>query len=255
MNDTVFYINLDSRTDRRKKMENQFQKFQITNSIRIPAINSESAKVLTDLSDTLLDVRTRNNLNTKSKTSHMDIDGWGAAGCFLSHVKAWKSILERKLEKAWVLEDDANITSVQSINVSSQTPFVWLGLKGNIKTKPQEYGRKEPFLELDYDRTQFGAHAYCIHSSLLPIFLHHAERSISLSVDFFINETCLLNKIYIGYYPLTTTNEFLSFSDIDHFTLVTDKSSSFWKKILPRGVSKIICVACVFIFVYLFFSR
>jgi hypothetical protein len=178
----------------------------------------------------------------------MDIDGWGAIGCFQSHVKAWQSILEKKLENAWILEDDAILTKVQNIYVSPEEPLVWLGLKGTVKTKPREIGREYP--ELEYDRTQSGSHAYCIHSSLIPLLLKHAEEPLGLSVDFFMNEVCLLNKIYVGYYPLTTINEFLSFSDIDHFTLVKDKSS-FWKKGLFLKVSPIICVACIFICLFL----
>ena len=256
MEDTVFYINLDSRVDRRNTMEAQLKKFNIKNAIRIPAINSKSAQVWAELSGfhKVLDVRTQNNLSTKTKTSDMDIDGWGAVGCFQSHVKAWQSILERKLEKAWILEDDAIITSVQSIDVSSQAPMVWLGLKGTIKTKPST-GRTEPFPELEYDRTQFGAHAYCIHSSLIPILLKHSEETLGLSVDFFINEVCLLNKIYVGYYPLTTINEFLSFSDIDHYKIVKDKSS-LWninnKRFKFSLFFKITC-AFIFLFFFLFF--
>jgi len=250
MKDPVFYINLDSRTDRRKTMETQLQKFSVTTVIRIPAINSESARIWAELSGLhkVLDIRTLNNLSTRTKTSDMDIDGWGAIGCFQSHVKSWQSILEKKLENAWILEDDAILTKVQNIHVSPEEPLVWLGLKGTVKTKPREIGRQYP--ELEYDRTQSGAHAYCIHSSLIPLLLKHAEEPLSLCVDFFMNEVCLLNKIYVGYYPLTTINEFLSFSDIDHFTLVKDKSS-FWKKGFFLKVSKIICVACIFICLFL----
>jgi GR25 family glycosyltransferase involved in LPS biosynthesis len=231
-------------------METQLQKFSVTTAIRIPAINSESARVWAELSGIhkVLDIRTQNNLSTKTKTSDMDIDGWGAIGCFQSHVKAWQSVLEKKLEKAWILEDDAILTNVQNIHVSPDEPLVWLGLKGTVKTINK--GRKYP--ELEYDRTQSGAHAYCIHSSLIPLLLKHAEEPLSLCVDFFMNEVCFLHKVYVGYYPLTKINEFLSFSDIDHFTLVKDKST-FWKN--GFAVSKFFKIVCVCAFIFLILTK
>jgi GR25 family glycosyltransferase involved in LPS biosynthesis len=226
----VFYINLDTRPDRRKKMESQFLKFKL-NANRIPAINAESARLWAELKGSeALDLRTINNLSTRAKTSHMDLDGWGAVGCFKSHVKAWKKILELGLEKAWILEDDAIIKHTESIKVSSSAPLVWLGLRGTVNTKPKGAHLNTadyPFPELDYDRTQYGAHAYCIHSSLLPLLLSHAEKPLGVSVDFFINEVCLTHKIYVGYHDLCSTNEFLSYSDIDHFPLISNKRQSY----------------------------
>jgi GR25 family glycosyltransferase involved in LPS biosynthesis len=242
----VFYINLDTRPDRRKKMESQFSKFKI-NANRIPAINAESARLWAEIKGPdALDLRTANNLSTLAKTSHMDIDGWGAVGCFQSHISAWKKILEMGLEKAWILEDDAIIKKTESISVSSSAPLVWLGLRGTVNTKPIAAHLKTaayPYPELDYDRTQYGAHAYCIHSSLLPLLLSHAEKPLGVSVDFFINEVCLAHKIYVGYHDLCKTNEFLSYSDIDHFPLITNKRRGYlWKGAIAVLIAVVLCI-------------
>ena len=221
---SVFYINLDSRTDRKTVIEKQLSRFNSLYPIRISAINAESAKIWAELKGTLaLDVRSLNNLSTRTKTSHMDIDGWGAVGCFQSHVKTWRKILEMGLEKAWILEDDAILKDIQDIHVSPEAPLVWLGLRGNVTTTVSAQ-HDSPYPKLLYDRTQYGCHAYCVHSSLLPLLIKYAENPLSLSVDFFINEVCLHHKIYVGFVPLFTTNEFLSHSDIDHFSLIGEKS-------------------------------
>ena len=202
----VLYINLDSRHDRKKRMETQCKALGIV-PIRVSAVNKEQAKQAT------IDMRSKNNLSFGHKTSSLDIDSWGAVACFQSHRKVWQLILEEKWEKAWVLEDDAVLRRYENTEVSPEFPFVWLGLRGEPKSYPTfDY----PYKVLNYDRQSFGSHAYCVHASILPALL---EESISMSVDYFLNEFFYAKSMRVGLTDVAYTNEFLSFSDIDHIPI------------------------------------
>lgn len=203
----VLYINLDSRTDRRLKMEEQLKLHDLSWT-RIKAVDKDEArKQLLHL-----DVRSKNNLKSRSKTSHLDIDGWGAVGCSLSHLTCWKYILEQGWESCWILEDDAIILKKEDVQVSENRPFVWLGLRGEFKLSPSY-----PYSLLDYDRIPFGAHSYCVHKSVLPLLISNFE--LSIQVDYLINEILSYHEVPTGYLALCTTNEEHSYSDITHFAI------------------------------------
>jgi hypothetical protein len=204
----VVYINLDSRKDRRQKMHTQLLRYPSLVGHRISAVDKEMAKK----SSHLLDLRSLNNLKSRSKTSHLDIDGWGAVGCSQSHLKSWKFILEQGWDSCWILEDDAIILRVEQVSVTEHKPFVFLGLRGNIQTS---FGNPYPLL--NYDRTQFGAHAYCVHKSILPLLIEHYN--LFLSIDFYINELLSYYEVPVGYLPLCETNEDNSKSDVDHYAI------------------------------------
>jgi glycosyl transferase family 25 len=74
--DKIIYINLDKRTDRRKEIEAEFKRLNITENkiIRFPAIEHE----------------------------------YSAAGCNLSHAAALKLAKSLSLKNALILEDDFN---------------------------------------------------------------------------------------------------------------------------------------------------
>jgi len=196
-------------------MEAQCKKFGVV-AQRISAITKDQATYST------IDLRTANNFTLKQKTSHLDLDSWGNAACFQSHRAAWNLILEKRWEKAWILEDDAIIKRIEDIEVSTDTPFVWLGLRG----VPKMFSIPEyPYKVLNYDRECFGAHGYCLHATLAPILLDNST-TLSFSPDYFLNEFLFFKGIRAGVVDLAYTNEFLSFSDIEHTPI--GKSSSYF---------------------------
>jgi GR25 family glycosyltransferase involved in LPS biosynthesis len=166
-----------------------------------------------------LDLRSANNLKFNHKSSHLDLDSWGSVGAFLSHRKAWQLILDNKWEKAWVLEDDCILTRIEDVKVDNEHPFVWLGLRGSPKTYTVS---GYPYKVLNYDRECYGAHGYCLHSSLIPQLLN--STTLSLAADYFINEFLFFKGIRVGLTDIAYTNEFLSFSDIDHTPIGKPKS-------------------------------
>jgi hypothetical protein len=214
----VLYINLDSRIDRRKRMQDQCKRLGIVPH-RISATTKEQASKLD------IDMRSQNNLSLGQKSSVLDIDSLGAIACFQSHRQAWKYILDQNWEKAWILEDDAILRVSQDVQVDAEYPFVWLGQRG----KPASYRVSNyPYPVLNFDRESYGSHGYCIHSSILPSLLE-ASIQINLTVDYFLNEFLYFHRIRVGLLDIAYTNEFLSFSDIDHIPI--GKPQANWHRI------------------------
>jgi GR25 family glycosyltransferase involved in LPS biosynthesis len=212
----ILYINLDSRTDRRQNIERQFHRHKLS-AHRISAVTKYHVQHALNRPDPLqIDARIRTNLLMNSKTSSFDLDGWGAVACFESHRKAWTYCLEQGWDSCWIFEDDALIHKVEEIQVTADLPLVWLGLRGNVQ-RQVEPGLPYPLLK--YTRQCFGAHAYCIHASLLQTLLWNTLVPMSLSVDYFILEYCFAHSIRAGIVDFCSTQEFLSFSDIEHFPL------------------------------------
>lgn len=214
----ILYINLDTRVDRKIKMEQQFLNWGL-HAHRIEAVNKLQAKEMGQI-----DIRSLNNIFFNTKTSNFDLDSWAAVACFESHKKAWKYCLEQGWDSCWILEDDAIIKSVLNVEVSSVLPLVWLGLRGKVETRISNCA----YPLLKYNRKCFGAHAYCIHASLLQelIWASSPPYHLSLSVDFFINEYCLQLEKNVGVLNLCTTREFLSFSDIEHTPILGESSKN-----------------------------
>ena len=216
----ILYINLDSRPDRRKNIEHQFHRHHLS-AHRISAVTKRNVQDAQNRYPPPLqiDARIRTNLRLNSKTSSFDLDGWGAVACFESHRKAWSYCLEQGWNSCWIFEDDALILKVEEIQVTPELPLVWLGLRGNVQ-RQSEPGSPYPLLR--YNRQCFGAHAYCIHASLLQTLLWNTQVPMSLSVDYFILEYCFAYSIRAGIVDFCSTQEFLSFSDIEHFPLQQD---------------------------------
>jgi hypothetical protein len=123
-------------------------------------------------------------------------------------------MLDEEIKDAIIFEDDA-IVNGDFPAVSKEEPFAWLGIRGKVET---DGGR------LIYNRKVYGSHAYRVHLSLIPFLLHYST-TLSLSVDFYINEVLSLLDIRPLYSSVATTNEFLSKSDIQHFPIVSENSN------------------------------
>ncbi|WP_421760755.1 glycosyltransferase family 25 protein [Devosia sp.] len=88
----IFYINLDSRPDRRVFMEQQFDRLGIS-AERVPAITSGEVPVAL--------------VAHIARPGHLWRLTAGDLACGLSHQKVWAAIVSRGLSEALVLEDDA----------------------------------------------------------------------------------------------------------------------------------------------------
>ena len=88
--DKVFVINLDSRSDRWQNIEKRLRSLRLPYE-RLRAIDGRS------LTQEQYDYYNRDALQPL-KISEI--------GCFLSHQKAWRAVVNQDLETAWIIEDD-----------------------------------------------------------------------------------------------------------------------------------------------------
>ena len=92
----VFVINLDKSTDRMVKISKRLSELGI-------AFERISAVYGADLSQEEIDKYYCPELNKKNYRRPL---GLGEIGCYLSHIKVWEIIVERKIPCALILEDD-----------------------------------------------------------------------------------------------------------------------------------------------------
>lgn len=91
----IFYINLDSRPDRRAFMEAELAKCALT-AERVAAISSQDVKSSGGAIDGV--------------AFNLDLLAPAEIGCILSHRKAWQAMLDQGLEQALFLEDDMRLS-------------------------------------------------------------------------------------------------------------------------------------------------
>lgn len=98
INVPVYYINLDRSLNRKKFMEAQFGRYNITNYKRISGVDGKQ------LNNILKD-----NINGTSFTNnYLDLTK-NEVGCLLSHLKAIKTAYDNNLDQVLILEDDCSL--------------------------------------------------------------------------------------------------------------------------------------------------
>lgn len=95
----IFVINLDKSTERMAKISDRLDELEVPFE-RISAVYGA------ELSQKELEINYDPELNAKKYRRELPC---GEIGCYMSHIKAWKMIIERKLDCAIILEDDITI--------------------------------------------------------------------------------------------------------------------------------------------------
>ena len=136
----VVYINLDSATERRRRLESEFLTHQIS-AERIDAVRWTSLSVEAQAKYYSSDL---NEVQYHSPLVN------GEKGCYASHIQAWRLLLSSKAEWMVVLEDDVRLKPgfdlvVQSV---SELKIPWDMVK--LIGRTEEKVRNKKFLGKDF---------------------------------------------------------------------------------------------------------
>ena len=104
----MYYINLDKNQKRNENMKSIIKKYGFSNYERVPAILTKSDEQVNlykdQISEKAYQTLMENNKN-RSRTRHSQLTN-GAIGCFLSHMKIYKDIVDKNIPYAIIFEDD-----------------------------------------------------------------------------------------------------------------------------------------------------
>tara|TARA_R110000823_G_scaffold48160_2_gene122577 strand:- start:323 stop:988 length:666 start_codon:yes stop_codon:yes gene_type:complete len=146
-----FYINLERRPEKRKFMEEQFNRLKL----KVERVEGIDGQTLPDLEKDRLINELVVRWNTKQERQ------LGRIGCCLSHFKALKIALDRGLNNILIFEDDVNILGHTLTNLPQDSGILYLGgmVDSKAKIKPKE--NLDNWTEIK-DYRFFGAIAYII---------------------------------------------------------------------------------------------
>jgi GR25 family glycosyltransferase involved in LPS biosynthesis len=138
----IYWINLDKNQDRKSKLINQFNKYNINNHVRIDAIDGSKIN------------NRYNNSIYFTQSNHMETIKNGQLGCLLSHLKAIIKAYTNNLNRVIIVEDDICFGSVKYWpytldDIISQAPKDWEILHlhiSNIKYTNQLIQTTKPFV-------------------------------------------------------------------------------------------------------------
>jgi glycosyl transferase family 25 len=185
-----FYINLEERTDRKKFIEDQAKKLNIETE-RVNAIDKNNPIVKDHLARNLF-----NGVNAS------------AMACTLSHISAWRKILDQKLEFAIVLEDDAIISpsilatlvGIESSFASSNFDLIRLETSGDkfISLSPPQITLPNKVKIYKFYSSQSGTAGYVISSFFIRKIINQSVLyATAIDALFFMPKSNFLNKYNI----------------------------------------------------------
>jgi glycosyl transferase family 25 len=160
----------------------------------------------------------------------------GEIGCFLSHLRIWKIIVENKIKHSIIFEDDAIFTDnflnkFNSVlyNLNDDMDILYIGgrFNPNFKMKPKNYlqisdniiQHNKNNLDLNEDGFIFcrTTHSYIISYDLAKLFISifENESKITIALDHWMMNNILKNKIKVyDSFPLLCHSPYISDSDI-----------------------------------------
>lgn len=182
-----FYINLEERTDRKKFIEDQAEKLNLETE-RVAAIDKNNSIIKDHLARNLF-----NGVNAS------------AMACTLSHISAWKKILNQKLEFAIVLEDDAilapslleTLVGIEKFFASSNFDLIRLETSGDklVFLSPPEITLPNKVEICKFYSSQSGTAGYIISSSFIrKIINENVLYATAIDALFFMPKSNFLNK-------------------------------------------------------------
>jgi len=183
----IYYISLDKSVDRIYDMEKQLGELGELNYKRIVAVNGNSFKSIPEItkSENYPDLGCMGDENRTGHLTH--------AGCYLSHLKAWKTFLKSNFSKAVILEDDAEIIKskyeiISLTNIINKYSVDILFLNAS----------KNNELQLKHEIPRWGAHAYIINKHAAEVLFNMIKpgsKWLNSEEARCISDTCLFDFI------------------------------------------------------------
>lgn len=260
----VFIINLEKSKNRWKHMKKQMKNSNITNYERIDACYGK------DLDSSKYDEERSwidENIYKKAKLPYREMHSQhnlGSLGCYISHLKTWKKIVEENISCALILEDDID-TENQKMNdienVLINAPKNWdiliIGPYINISQIKNVYSKNNiHYIKL---KQWVYLNSYIVTKSICEKLIKIAI-PIQFQVDWFLGFHSNELSIYGLREPLFRMNSIATISNIIHTPLEINykKIVSYQNKqrtkttIMIITVSIIIVISIVMISINLF---
>lgn len=219
-------INLKRDRFRYDRFINRMKKVKNENEIvRIDAIFGKS--VSEDDKKTMMTLYSKSVLdNPNDRQTHEHFNTLGALGCYLSHVKAWKHMLDNNIQEAVIFEDDARVledefsayfTDIITDLRENGADLCFLGYINRSVPDVYDEHLYEPVME-------FEAHSYYLTLKGATILLKHCF-PIELHVDLFLS---IMSMYYLRGF-LSRKRMFIQSKETQSYTYIDCPRCGYYK--------------------------
>jgi len=197
MDATYYYINLDSRKDRKVQFETQEALRLLPPVERVSGVHGASLNLKRD---PRIGIQTRVQILTEYRRSHYEIHSPGAIGASLSHAKAWSTFLKKSTAPmAIIMEDDANLPATfammldDSLKHAPDFDICIFGWNHGISDFSYNGDTITPFRQIVHFT---GAHCYCITRKAAKLLLKYLL-PIETHIEYYMSNIALLHGLKI----------------------------------------------------------
>lgn len=189
-------ISLIRRKDRWKRFMDQTEVAKLPLLRRLDAVDGRTINVR---ADGRINPFTKKNILSKQRRSHEELDSPGGIGCALSHITAWKQLLEGDAQYLLVFEDDAVVFPgfVNLMNESfAKDPALAKPFDLLIFSNAKKYRNGHPSSTGDFSTVDSFvlATAYIISRRAAKLFINEAI-PISHHIDFYMSVQSKLHEL------------------------------------------------------------
>lgn len=195
----LYCISLKDRDDRRRYIKKHLSKLNIEYIDAVDTRNNKYKQYKHEVSD-----RAWKSLDelmkTKIRKYHHSLTP-GAIGCYLSHLKIYKKMIEQNDELAVIFEDDIKVNNTDYYNrlasILRNYPYNYdmliLGIHG-----ASGIINKSKYFELNINGRFHGMFSYIITKKGAMKILQNQDL-INIQIDSFISLLCMKNKLKVGF--------------------------------------------------------
>jgi len=192
----LYYINLNTRKDRKDTFEAQQALAAMPPIERVSAVHGLSLDIL---NDKRIGLHTRVQVTTEFRRSHYEIHSRGAVGASFSHIKTWKAFLANGAKYALIMEDDVKLPPTFAMMVRhcmKDLPAKWdIWIMGWNHT-PSDLNTKGSLAHIREILHFTGAHCYLLTREAAKILVREAF-PIESHIEHFMSNTAFIHRLKI----------------------------------------------------------